>query len=202
MSRTLLTGSWYALARPPLLVPAALAAVLPVMAYRALNDGYATQVVLGVAVILACALAATADDPAHEVAAASPHPRATRCAARLLVGLALALPIAVFALVIADHQAVEIRLAGTALQMAAFVAVGPAVGFGVWAWSDVNQATHVATVAVLSVCLGLWAIPHTLAVVSIQPWGPPWEAVLIRWGALVLLALATIAAAWRDPLAR
>jgi hypothetical protein len=202
MSRSLLAGSWQALARPPLLVPVGLAAALPLLAYRVLDDGYATQVLLGVAMILACVLAASADDPAHEVAAASPYPRSVRCAARLMVGLGLATPIAILALLLAEHQAAEIRFGGTALQAAAFLAVGPAVGFGVWAWTDITQATHVATVAVLCVCLGMWAIPDTWAVVGIQPWGPPWEAVLIRWGALVLFALAVVVAAWRDPLAQ
>jgi len=32
--------------------------------------------------------------------------------------------------------------------------------------------------------------------------GPPWEAALVRWFALVCLGAAIMANAWRDPLSR
>lgn len=91
---------------------------------------------------------------------------------------------------------------GVALQMLALVLVGPAIGFAVWACGDMRQPTYAAMAGVLCVSLAFLLLPTGWAVINVQPWGPPWEAALIRWTALVCLGVATVATAWRDPFTR
>jgi hypothetical protein len=42
-------------------------------------------------------------------------------------------------------------------------------------------------------------LPIGWVLVDAQPWGPPWEATMLRWAAVVLLAAAVLALALRDP---
>jgi hypothetical protein len=79
MSGSLLKASWRAVVQPPMLVALGVAALLSPTTVPYLNGGNQHQVRVGVAILLACALAATAEDPAPEVAAASPRPRWVRC---------------------------------------------------------------------------------------------------------------------------
>ena len=200
MSGLLLRASWrVVVARPPVLICAGVAGLLAVAAVPLAEAGHADQVRIGVATLLACALAATAEDPATEVTAATPHPRWVRCGSRLLAGLVLALPLAILAVVLAGLQdpAMPTRAAG--LQMLALLLTGPAIGFGVWAWGNASQPTYAALVGVLCVSLALWLVPATWSVIQFQPWGPPLDAVLIRCAGLVLLACVVVVTAWRDP---
>jgi len=199
MSAALLTASWRVVAQPPVLVPVGVAVLLTLATVPYVDSGHADQVRIGVATLLACALAATAEDPASEVTAAAPHPRWVRCGARLLLGFALTLPVAILSLTLVEHQDPTMPAGGAAIQTFAVLLTGPALGFGVWAWGDVAQPTYAAMVGVLCVSLSLWLLPTTWSVIQVQPWGPPWDAVLIRWVALGLLGCALVASAWRDP---
>lgn len=202
MTGSLFAASWRAVARPPLLVPVGLALVLTLATVPWLDEGSATVIRTGVAVLLACGLVATADDPAAEVAAASPYSRPARCAARLLIGLALAVPVAALSLVVVELEVGSTRSLGVSMQMVSLLAIGPAVGFAAWARGDLVQAPYAATVGVLCCAFALWAVPAPWSVVAAQPWGPPWQAVLIRWSAMLLLGLAIVAGAWREPATR
>lgn len=202
MTRSLLVASWRAVARPPLLIPVGAALLVSLASLPWLGEGSATTVRTSVATLLACGLAASADDPAGEVAAASPYSRPLRCAARLLVGLALALPVAALSLALVEQQVSSTRSLEVSLQMLSLLMIGPAVGFALWAWGDLTQAPYAAAVGVLCVAFAWWAVPGQWGVVMAQPWGPPWEAILIRWSALVLLGLAIVAGAWGEPAAR
>jgi hypothetical protein len=202
MTRALLAASWRAVGRPPLLVLVGVAVLLTLATVPYLDDGYADRVRLGVAMLLACAWASTADDPASEVAASSPEPRWRRCAARMVVGLCVVLPVAVLTLALGEVQAGETPFSGAALQVLGVMAIGPALGFGMWAWAGLPQPAYAATVGVLCCTLAMWLLPAAWSVVSVQTWGPPWEAALLRWTALAVFGLAVMATAWRDPLAR
>lgn len=202
MTGSLLKASLRIVAQPAHLVPAGVAVVMTVAAVAWLDPGYASLVRLGVATLLACSLAVTAEDPAGEVAAASPYRPWVRCATRLVVGLAVVLPIGVLALVLLAHQGDAVSTRSSAIQMLAIVLSGPAFGFAVWAWGDSTQPSHAAAAGVVCWSLAMWKLPTTWAVISAQPWGPPWEAIQIRWGALILLAVAIMANAWHDPLAK
>jgi hypothetical protein len=188
-------ASWRVVGQPPVLVPAGIAVLLTLAAVLFLDGGHALQVHLGVATLLACALAATAEDPAAGVAAASPRPR-------LLLGVVLVLPIASLSMLVMQSQDGARPTDGLAVQTLALLLIGPAVGFAVWAWRDMAQPTYAAIVGVLCVCFALWILPASWSVIDFQPWGPPWEAALIRWSAMVLLGAAVVASAWRDPAIR
>lgn len=202
MTNALLTASWRVVARPPLLIPVGFALLLIAATWPWLDDGYAARVRVVVTIVLACGLAASADDPVSEVVAASPYPRALRCAMRLLVGLSLVLPAAALSLLLVEQQVSATPSTEVIVQVLALLIVGPAIGFGMWAWGDVTQAKYAATAGVLCFSFALWALPATWSVIKVQPWGPPWEGMLIRSGALVLLGLAILTAAWREPHAR
>jgi hypothetical protein len=199
MSGSLLAASWPVVAQPPVLVPVGVAALLTLTTAPYLDSGHADQVRIGVATVLACALAATAEDPASEVTAAAPRPRWVPCVTRLLLGLALVLPVAILSLALTQHQGPGTPVHGAGVQMLAVLMLGPALGFGVWAWGNAAQPTYAAMVGVVCIALVLWLLPATWSVLQYQPWGPPWEAALIRWSALVLLGCALALSAWRDP---
>lgn len=202
MSASLLTASWRVVAQPPVLVPLGVALLLTLATVPYLDAGYADQVRMGVATLLACALAATAEDPAADVTAASPRARWARCGARLGLGFALAAPVVIVTWLLTDRADTAAMTPALAVQTLALLAIGPAVGFSVWAWSDAARPTYAAMVGVLCLSLALWLLPATWSVTRVQPWGPPWEAAVIRWSALILLAGAVVATAWRDPLTR
>jgi hypothetical protein len=201
MSGPLLQASWRVVGRPPVLICMGVAVLLTI-AVPLVDSGHADQVRLGVATLLACALAATADDPASEVTAATPHPHWVRCGSRLLLGLAMALPIAILTLALTELQDAATPTPVAGVQMLAVLLTGPAVGFGVWAWGNVSQPTYAALVGVLCLSLALWLVPATWSVIQVQPWGPPLEAVLIRCAALALLACVVVVTAWCDPASR
>lgn len=199
MTGSLVRASWGVVTRPPVLVPAGAAALVVFATAPFLDGGNAHLVRIGVATMLACALAATADDPACDVAAASPHPRRVRCGTRLLLGLALVVPVAALSLALTEQQVGPIRAGDSAVQMLAFLAVGPAIGFAVWAWGDMAQPTYPAMAGVVCFALSLQLLPTTWSVINVQPSGPPSEAAVFRWFALVCLGAAIMASAWRDP---
>jgi hypothetical protein len=201
MSGSLLGASWRVVARPPVLICVGVAVLMTVAAVPLVGSGHADQLRIGVATLLACALAATAEDPASEVTAATPHPRWVRCGSRLLLGLAMALPIAILTLVMTQVQDAAMPLRAAGLQMLTVLLTGPAVGFGVWAWGNAAQPTYAALVGVLCLSLALWLLPATWSVVHFQPWGPPLDAAQIRCAALALLACVVLVTAWRDPAA-
>jgi len=199
MSQALFAASWRVVAQPTMLLPAGTAGLLALATAPFLDGGNADKVRIGVATLLACALAATAEDPAGEVAAAAPRPRWVRCGARLIFGLALAVPVAIASLALIAYRTGVAPTGGLMLQTLALVIVGPAVGFGVWAWGDATQPTYAAMVGVLCISLALWILPTGWSVIAVQPWGPPWQAALIRWAALLGFTSAIVASAWRDP---
>ena len=46
---------------------------------------------------------------------------------------------------------------------------------------------------------GLHSLPREYRVFDPQPWGAPWEAAMLRWAALGMLALVVLGHALRDP---
>lgn len=200
MMGSLIKASSRVVVQPQVLVPTIAAVLLALAATPFLDAGNAHQVRTGVATLLACALAATAEDPAGEVTAASPHPPRVRCGVRLLLGLALVLPVAILTLTLIAHQVDgAIRTPGAAVQMLAILAVGPAIGFAVWAWGDMTHPSYAAMTGVLCCCLAMLLLPTSWSVIKVQPWGPPWEAAMVRWCAMLCLGAAIVASTWRDP---
>lgn len=197
MTPALLSASWLAVRRTPLLLPlgAAVALVLTTLPWA----DRATQVVHGVGVLVACALAATTDDPAAEIAAATPPERRTRTAFRILAGALVALPVLLVGLAVAEVRFSATPLIALGPEVAGYGLLALAVGTGLRAWAGQPAPAYSASIAVLVIVLATWMLPRGWTMVDPQPWGPPLEAALLRWLAVALLALAVLAAALRDP---
>jgi hypothetical protein len=196
MTAALLSASWLAVRRAPLLAPLAAAAVL-MLATLPWPDR-SGLVVHGVGVLVACALAATTDDPAAEVAAATPPRRRTRTAFRMLAGLLVAVPVLIVGLIAAELRSATTFLVALAPEVLGYGLLALAAGAALRAWAGVPLPAYPASVAVLVIALATWMLPRRWTMVDPQPWGPPLEAALYRWLAVVLLALAVLTAALRD----
>lgn len=200
MKGALVTTSWRAVAQPPLVVTTLVALLLAVATAPYLHSGNAHQVRVGVAILLACALAAIAEEPASEIAAATPNPRWVRCGTRLMFGLALTLPVAMLSLALIGRRVGETPTRVAVAQMLALLATGPAVGFGTWAWGRASQPAYAAMVGVICFSFALWLLPLDWSVTKFRPGAPPaLDAFLIRCSALAGLGCAVVVAAWREP---
>jgi hypothetical protein len=198
MTAALLSASLLAVRRPPLLVPLGVAVAL-VMATLPWADR-TVLVVHGVGVLVACALAATTDDPAAEIAAATPLVRRTRTGFRMLAGALPAVPVLVVALLVAETRSAATPVLALGPEVVGYGLLALAVGAGLRAWAGLPAPAYPAAVAILVIVLTTWMLPHGWTMVDPQPWGPPLEAALLRWLALAVLALAVLAAALRDVL--
>jgi hypothetical protein len=184
--------------RGPFLGLLAAALVLVATTVPLLDDGHGTLVVQGVALLLAAALTTTADDPSGEVLAASPWTPRARVLARTTVGLVLTVPVWVTAVLLARWRFEHTPVAGLSLQAAALAALGLAIAAVVRRRGSTSPS-WLAMVGLLGVLFLLYSLGSRYAVFGGQHWGPPWEASLLRWGSLLVLALAVLALAVRDP---
>jgi hypothetical protein len=196
MTIALMSASWLAVRRPPLLVPlgAAVGLVLVTLPW----SGSAVLVVHGVGVLVACSLAATTDDPAAEVAAATPPVRRTRTAFRMVAGALVAVPVLLVGLVVAETRLAATPLVALGPEVVGYGLLALAVGAALRAWAGVPQPAYPAAIAVLVLVLATWMLPRGWTMVDPQPWGPPLQAALLRWLAVALLAVAVLTAALRD----
>lgn len=198
----LVRASWRVVVRPHLLGPTGAALVLCLATVPVQDDGHAVLVLRGVGLLLAFALVAATDDPAAEVAAATPRTRAARTLTRLGVGLAVVVPVWVVAAVVARTRDAGTPVAGLVLEAVALAAVGVALGTGLRAWTGLATPSWVAATGLVVVALlADAAAPRRFALTPEQLWGPPWEASRLRWAALGALAVAVVALAVREPLA-
>lgn len=184
--------------RRPFLGLVAVAILLVLVTVPVLDDGYATAVLQGVAVLLAAAMTATADDPSGEVLAASPWPRRTRFLVRVSVGLVVTVPVWLLACGLAQWRMEQTPVLGLSLQAAALAAVSLAIAAVLWS-RGVMTPSWVAMTAVVGVGVLIHSLPRAYAMFGTQPWGPPWQAALLRWAALLVLACAVLSLAVRDP---
>ena len=199
--RAVLAASWWLVRRPSLVVPVAAAAVLVAATAPVLDDGYGLQVLRGVTLLLACALAAATDDPSGEVLAASPYPRSVRSNARLLAAIALVGPAWGVAALVVEVRAPAVPVLGVGVEALALGAAAVAVGFGLRAWRDQHAPSFPATLALVGLAFATGVAPRWYALQQSQTWGPPWQAAQFRWAGLVLVMLGVASLALRDPLA-
>ncbi|WP_148573916.1 hypothetical protein [Nocardioides caldifontis] len=193
----LLAASWLAVRRPPVLAPLGVALLL-VAATVPWQDTHGAQVVHGVAVLAACALAGATDDPGAEVAAASPYPRSLRTAARLGVAAALTVPVVLAAVLVADHRNPWLPLSLLGVELLGFTLLGATLG-AVLRARGLAMPAYPAVIGVVVLAVLVRQVPHGWVLVDAQPWGPPWEATMLRWVAVLVLAAAVLALALRDP---
>lgn len=199
MNRAVLAASWFAVRRAGLLVPAAAALVLLAVTAPVLDDGYAVQVLRGVGVLLACAWVATTDDPSGELLGGSPYPRRVRTLMRATAGGFVVLPTWALAAAVVEVRSAASPVWGLSLEALALAVGGLAIGAGIRAWTVHYAASYLAVIGVVVLAIGTNALPRDWAMVQEQTWGPPWEAAQLRWLALLLLVVAVLALALRDP---
>jgi hypothetical protein len=197
VNRSLLEGSWLAIRRAPVLAPLGVALLLVVGTVPWL-DTHGVQVLHGVAVLAACALAGATDDPAAEVVAAAPYPRWVRTGARLATATALTMPVVVLAVLLTELRNGQTPLLLLGAELLGFTLVGATIG-AVLRARGMAMPAYPAVVAVLVLAVLVRQLPRTWLLVDVQPWGPPWEAALVRWSAFTLLAVALLSLALRDP---
>jgi hypothetical protein len=197
---SLVLTSWRLVRRSTLLVLVAAALLLTGAAVPALDGGHAVTVLRGVGVILACAWALTMDDPAGEVLAASPYPRAVRSLVRLLCGLPLVVGAWLVAAVVVEWRAPYVPVLGLGVEALALGVAGLAIAAGLRAWRDHLRPGSFAAVGLLALAMTTAALPREYGMDRRQTWGAPFEAAQVRWTALLLLAVGVLMLALSDPL--
>jgi hypothetical protein len=198
----LLAAARLAVRRSHVTLPLVAATLLVVVTVPWQDGPRATHVVHGVVVLAALALALAFDDPTGDVATAAPVPRDTWTVARLVAALALALPVVVVGFLVARLRFEWLPTAVLVAEAVGFLVVAVAVAAGARAWRGAHGPSYAAVVGVLAVALIANALPRDWAMIDPQPWGPPYEAALWRWLGSVLVAVAVLAVALRDPLDR
>jgi hypothetical protein len=195
-------ASWRRVRGPAFLVAVALAAVLVGATAGVLDDGYGLRVLRGAGVLLACAWALTTDDPAGEVAGATPYGRPRRTLARVAVAVAVLVPVWTVLAAFVQWRDSAVPVLAVGVETLALGVLGVAFGAGLRAWRDMHRPAGAAALGVVAVAFLTSALPRWYALQQTQTFGPPWEAARIRWAALLLVALGMLAVALRDPLTR
>lgn len=195
---SLLGASWLVVRRVPLFAPCAAVLVLVVVTWPWLDSGHATEVLHGASVLLACACAGATDDPAGEIAAASPYPARVRTAARLVAALGVIVPVYAAAAVVAHVRFAPTPSTALTLEAVGYAVAAVAIGSALRAWRDLLTPSYAASVGLLGVALATFMLPRGWTMVDPQTWGPPWTAAELRWTALVLFGVGVLSAALRD----
>jgi uncharacterized membrane protein len=154
-----------------------------------------------VVLLAACVIALCTDDPAADVAAATPYSRRVRTLLRLALGAAVALPTFLLAAWVAEVRFEPTPLVVLAFEAAGSVLVAAALGSLLRA-RGVHAPAYPTVLIMLVVTFALAQLPPWYVMIDPQPWGAPYEAALIRWGALGLLGATALAWALRDPAVR
>lgn len=201
LAPALILASWRAV-RPLRLGGIAGCAALLVAATVPWQDsGYAVPVMHGVALLVACVVALCTDDPAAEVVAATPYTRLTRTLVRLALGLVVALPTYAIAALVAEARFDPSPLLSLAVEVCVYLLLAAALGVGLRA-RGVHAPAYPTVLTLLALTFALDQLPQEYLMVDPQTWGAPWEAALLRWSAVALLAAGVLAAALRDPVRR
>jgi hypothetical protein len=200
--RALALVSWRVVRGPALAAPVVLALALVAATVPVLDQGYGLRVLRGAGVLLACAWAVSLDDPAGEVTAATPYPRAFRTLARIAVAGGPLLVAWLAAVAVVEWRAPEVPTGAVGVEALALGVAGLALGAGLRAWRDLHQPAHLAAVGLVAITFLSAAAPRWYALQQSQTWGPPWEATRIRWAAVLLVGAGMVTLALRDPLAR
>jgi hypothetical protein len=193
-----LRAAWLAVARVPLAVPVAASLLLAVLTVP-WHDTRGTQVVHGVAVLLAAALAAASDDPSGEVADAAATTRRSRSLVRLGVVVCAVVPLFVAGLVAVHLQASWVPGVLLSAEAVGFGVLALAVGFGLRRWRGMPAPAYPAVLGLLLGVVALNSLPRAYTVIDAQAWGPPYDGAMIRWAGLALALLGVLVAALRDP---
>lgn len=194
----LVAASWLAVRPLRLAMLVAAVTVLVVGTVPWQDSGYAVPVMHGVALLVACVVVLCTDDPAAEVVAATPRSRSARTLTRIAVGLAVAVPTYLAAAVVAEARFEPSPLIALGVEAATYLLVAAALGAALRA-RGIHAPAYPAALVLLVLTFALGRLPGAYLMVDPQTWGAPWEAALLRWAAVALLAVAVLALALRDP---
>lgn len=194
----LLSASWVAV-RPLRLASLVVAVAVLVLGTAPWQDsGYAVPVMHGVALLVACVVVLCTDDPAAEVVAATPRTRSTRTLVRLALGFTVAVTTYLAAALVVEARFEPSPSTALGVEMAAYLLVAAALGATLRA-RGVHAPAYPAALVLLVLTFVVGRLPREYLMVDPQPWGAPWEAALLRWGAVALLAATVLVVALRDP---
>ena len=161
--------------------------------------GTATQVLQGVAVLLAATLALAVDEPGAEVLDATATRFAVRVGRRLALLACLAAPMWLLALGVVALRGADVTALMLTLQAVGLLALALAAATGLRRWRRTAEPGMVAGPVLIGFFLVLDQLPRSLAVMPLQPWGPPWEVAHLRWAAVLLVALSVLVLGLADP---
>jgi hypothetical protein len=162
------------------------------------NPVVASQVLLGVAVLLAATLALAVDEPSAEVLDATATRFAARVARRLTLLSCAVVPLWLMTLAIVELRGDTPVLMAT-LQAVALSALAVAVAATLRRWRRMSEPGLVAGPVLIGFLLAVDHLPRSLALMPFQTWGPPWELSHLRWAAVLLAGASALLVALSDP---
>ena len=163
------------------------------------QTGTASQVLLGLAVLLAALLALAVDEPSAELLDATPTTLSRRVARRLAALSFAVVPLWLLALGFVALRGADVPVAMLTLQLTALVALGLALPAALRRWRRIAEPGVLAGPALLGLLLAADVLPRSLQLTPQQTWGPPWEVAHLRWTALLVLGASTLLVALSDP---
>lgn len=176
------------------------AVVLVAVTLRALDDvGAATQVLQGVALLLAATLALAVDEPGAELLDATPTPFARRVGRRLLALAVPAVALWCLALTVVALRGADVPALPLSLQASALLTIALAVPAALRRWRRVWEPGLVSGPVLIGFLLAVDQLPRSLALVPLQSGGPTWTAVHLRWAVVLLVGLALLRVGLADP---
>jgi hypothetical protein len=161
--------------------------------------GTASQVLLGVAVLLAATLALAVDEPGAEVLDATATPFAVRVAHRVLLLCAVAAPLWLLALAVVALRGADVPVRMLSLQALTLVALGVAVAAALRRWRRMAEPGLVAGPVLVGFLVAAYQLPRSLTLMPLHPGDPSWHAAQLRWTAVLLVALAVLLIGLSDP---
>jgi hypothetical protein len=163
------------------------------------QTGTATQVLLGVAVLLAATLALAVDEPGAEVLDATATPFPVRVGHRVLLLCAVAVPIWLLALAVVALRGADVPVRMLSLQALTLVALGVAVATALRRWRRMVEPGLVAGPVLVGFLVTAAQLPRSVTLMPLDPGDPSWLAAQLRWTAVLLVALAVLLIGLSDP---
>ena len=176
------------------------AVALVVMTLRVLDSvGAATQVLQGVALLLAATLALSVDEPGAEVLDATPTSFAQRVGRRLLALAVLAAALLLLALAVVTLRGADVPALLLTLQAAALLALGLAVPAGLRRWRRMSEPGPAAGPVLIGFLLTVDQLLPSLVPVPLQSWWQTAGAEQLRWAGVLVAASAVLLVGLSDP---
>ena len=110
----------------------------------------------------------------------------------------VAVPTFLVAALVADARLEGTPLPALTVEAMVLVLVAAAAGAALRA-AGVGKPAYPAVLVLLLLTFTVGRLPAEYLMIDPQPWGPPFEAALIRWASLAVLAGCVLVAALRDP---